>query len=159
MEGEGAISSASQVCGGCVIVADVAGIVWYEELAVNTAATALVGVGVGSNGSRVTRTSIVQNSLEFTFDPQASGQYPTVMVTNAAVLPSTEIAGATLYAFSLKSKSKYLDSNNAQDISNGVQCLHCLHVLEPTTTRKRSVLHDFDRNYASERLHGDISFR
>ncbi|KAI4282574.1 MAG: hypothetical protein L6R38_002823 [Xanthoria sp. 2 TBL-2021] len=89
-------TTAGRTCGGCVIVADVVGIVWYEQVFINTAATAFVGVGVGNNGSRVTRTSIVQNDAEFTFNPQASAQYGTVMVTNAAFLTSTEIAGATL---------------------------------------------------------------
>ena len=96
-------TTAGQTCGGCVIVADVAGIVWYSEVFINTAATAFVGVGVGNNGSRVTRTSIVQNEAEFTFNPQAGtaafGTAP-LAVTNVGFVTSTEIAGATLYASS-----------------------------------------------------------
>lgn len=97
---QGPTTTAGQTCGGCIIVADVVGIVWYEEVFINTAATAFVGVGVGNNGSRVTRTSVVQNNVEFTFNPQASAQFGTVMVTNAPYITSTEIAGATLYASS-----------------------------------------------------------
>ncbi|CAO1604418.1 hypothetical protein XANCAGTX0491_007975 [Xanthoria calcicola] len=93
---QGPTTTAGQTCGGCIIVADVVGIVWYEEVFINTAATAFVGVGVGNNGSRVTRTSVVQNNVEFTFNPQASAQFGTVMVTNAPYITSTEIAGATL---------------------------------------------------------------
>ncbi|KAL8687423.1 MAG: hypothetical protein Q9224_005157 [Gallowayella concinna] len=92
-------TTAGQTCGGCVIIADVAGFVWYSEVFIDTAATAFVGVGVGNNGSRVTRTSIVRNDAEFTFNPQASsapyGTAPLV-VTNAGYGTSTEIAGVTL---------------------------------------------------------------
>ncbi|KAL8801239.1 MAG: hypothetical protein Q9182_004588 [Xanthomendoza sp. 2 TL-2023] len=93
-------TTAGQTCGGCVIIADVAGFVWYSEIFVNTAATAFVGVGVGNNGSRVTRTSIVRNDVDFTFNPQAGtaafGTAP-LMVTNAGFGTSTEIAGVTLF--------------------------------------------------------------
>ncbi|KAL8997055.1 MAG: hypothetical protein Q9169_003596 [Polycauliona sp. 2 TL-2023] len=93
---EATTAAAGQSCGGCAIIADVAGIVWYEEVFVNTAATAFVGVAVGNNGSRATRTSIVQNDLDFTFNPQASEQPGAVVVTNAVFDTSTEIGGATL---------------------------------------------------------------
>ncbi|KAL9599794.1 MAG: hypothetical protein Q9219_003580 [cf. Caloplaca sp. 3 TL-2023] len=85
-------------CGGCFIVADVAGVVWYSGVFVNTAATAVVSVGIG-NGTRVTRTSIVQNRAQFTFDPQAgSAAYGTapLAVTNVGFDSTTVIGGATL---------------------------------------------------------------
>ncbi|KAL8908123.1 MAG: hypothetical protein Q9207_001015 [Kuettlingeria erythrocarpa] len=98
-----AVESSSSVaggpgCGGCIIVADVAGIVWYSGVFVNTAATAVVSVGVG-NGTRVTRTSIVQNEQEFTFNPAAGtaafGTTP-LAVTNVGYQSETVINGATL---------------------------------------------------------------
>ncbi|KAL8983341.1 MAG: hypothetical protein Q9205_002388 [Flavoplaca limonia] len=116
---EDASTIAGQNCGGCIIVADVAGIVWYEEVFINTAATAFVGVAVGNNGSRVTRTSVVQNDLDFTFNPQASDQYGTVMVTNAAYATSTEIGGATLTsptAYNVYTAFTYTN----QQVANGV---------------------------------------
>ncbi|KAL8663422.1 MAG: hypothetical protein Q9168_008096 [Polycauliona sp. 1 TL-2023] len=91
-----ATAAGGQGCGGCAIIADVAGIVWYEEVFVSTAATAFVGVGVGNNGSRVTRTSVVQNNLDFTFNPQASAPFGSAVVTNAVFATETEIGGATL---------------------------------------------------------------
>ncbi|KAL8735254.1 MAG: hypothetical protein Q9181_002886 [Wetmoreana brouardii] len=85
-------------CGGCVIIADVAGIVWYSEVFINTAATAVVGVNTG-NGSRVTRTSIIQNEGQFTFNPAAgTAAYgtPPSAVTSVGFDSVTTIAGATL---------------------------------------------------------------
>ena len=46
----------------------VAGLVWYSEIFINTAATAVVSVGIG-NGTRATRTSVLQNEGAFTFNP------------------------------------------------------------------------------------------
>ncbi|KAL2046888.1 hypothetical protein N7G274_000906 [Stereocaulon virgatum] len=63
----GPASAASSACGGCYIVAGVAGLVWYSEIFVNTAATAIVSVGMG-NGSSATRTSIIQNEGELTYN-------------------------------------------------------------------------------------------
>ncbi|KAL8645571.1 MAG: hypothetical protein Q9210_006634 [Variospora velana] len=96
-------SSADPGCGGCIIVADVAGIVWYSGVFLNTAATEVVSVGLGNNtngnGVRVTRTSIVQNEAEFTFNPQlgtaAYGSAPLV-VTNVGYESETVIGGVTL---------------------------------------------------------------
>ncbi|KAL8716607.1 MAG: hypothetical protein Q9225_006077 [Loekoesia sp. 1 TL-2023] len=91
-------STAATSCGGCIIVADVAGIVWYSGVFINTAATAVVSVGVG-NGTRATRTSIVQNEAEFTFNPQAgSAPYGTtpLAATNVGYDSTTVINGVTL---------------------------------------------------------------
>lgn len=41
------------------------GVVWYREVFINTAATAVVSVGVG-NGTSATRTSVYQNEGQFT---------------------------------------------------------------------------------------------
>lgn len=117
-------TTAGQTCGGCVIVADVAGIVWYSEVFINTAATAFVGVGVGNNGSRVTRTSIVQNNAEFTFNPQAGtapfGTAP-LAVTNVGFVTSTEIGGATLVSPTAYNVFTAYTYTNQQQLANG-QC-------------------------------------
>ncbi|KAL8856185.1 MAG: hypothetical protein Q9178_007223 [Gyalolechia marmorata] len=118
-------TTAGQTCGGCVIVADVAGIVWYSEVFINTAATAFVGVGVGNNGSRVTRTSIVQNNAEFTFNPQAAGTAAfgtaPLAVTNVGYVTSTEIAGATLVSPTAYNVFTAYTYTNQQQLANG-QC-------------------------------------
>ena len=91
----GASSSGAPVsCGGCYVVADVAGLVWYSEVFVNTAATAMVSVGAGSNGTQATRTSIVQNEGDFTFGP---GLAPTGAALNQINYESSlTISGAVL---------------------------------------------------------------
>ncbi|KAL9003084.1 MAG: hypothetical protein Q9188_004019 [Gyalolechia gomerana] len=89
---------AGQSCGGCIIVAQVDGVVWYEGVFLNTAATAVVSVG-GGNGSRITRTSINYNEGEFTFNPAAgTAAYGTtpLAVTNVGYDSETVIGGATL---------------------------------------------------------------
>ena len=81
-------------CGGCYVVADVAGLVWYSEVFINTAATALVSVGAGGNGTQATRTSIVQNEGDFTFGP---GIAPTGAALNQINFDSSiTISGAVL---------------------------------------------------------------
>lgn len=91
-------SAAAPTCGGCYIVAEVAGVVWYSGVFLNTAATAVVSVGVG-NGTRATRTSIIQNEAEFTFNPEAGpAAFGTsaLAVTNVGYDSTTVINGATL---------------------------------------------------------------
>lgn len=89
---------AAQTCGGCFIVAQVDGIVWYEGVFVNNAATAVVSIG-GGNGTRTTRTSINYNEGAFTFNPAAGtaafGTTP-LAVTNVGYDSETVIGGATL---------------------------------------------------------------
>ena len=62
--------STGGACGGCYLVADVAGIVFYSEAFVHTAATQQVSVGVG-NGTRATKTSTIRNEGAFTYDAVA----------------------------------------------------------------------------------------
>ncbi|KAL8765658.1 MAG: hypothetical protein Q9209_007338 [Squamulea sp. 1 TL-2023] len=117
-------TTAGQTCGGCMIIAEVAGIVWYSEVFINTAATAFVGVGVGNNGSRVTRTSIVQNNAEFTFNPAAgTAQFGTAPVTvaNVGFFTSTEIAGVTLTSPTAYNVFSAYTYTNQQQLANG-QC-------------------------------------
>lgn len=81
-------------CGGCQLVADVAGLVWYSQVFINTAATELVSVGV-ANGTRATRTSVVQDEGEFTFNPAATANGGALTQVNFE--PSITVGGAVLY--------------------------------------------------------------
>ena len=80
-------------------MADVNGVVWYDGVFVNNAATAVVSIGAGNGTARVTRTSITQNEAEFTFNPQANAPFGTapLAVTNVGYASTTVIGGATLY--------------------------------------------------------------
>ena len=59
----------------------------------NTAATAFVSVGVG-NGTRATRTSVVQNEGEFTFNPSAT--VSAGALTQVNYQPTVNVGGAIL---------------------------------------------------------------
>ena len=71
----------------------VAGLVWYSEIFINTAATALVSVGLG-NGTRATRTSVLQNEGAFTFNPAATAQSGALTQLNFA--PTANVGGVQL---------------------------------------------------------------
>ena len=92
----GGISSAAPTCGGCYVVADVAGIVFGSDIVTHTAATAIVSVVTGLNGSRLyTTTSIIENSAPFTFGPTGligSGFAATIINFGTEVT----VGGATL---------------------------------------------------------------
>ena len=87
-------TATTPACGGCYLIADVAGLVWYSEVFLNTAATAFVSVGVG-NGTSVTRTSVIQDEGEFTFNPSetVSGG----ALTQLNYQPTVNVGGAILY--------------------------------------------------------------
>ena len=92
--------SAAPSCGGCYVVADVAGVVWYSQVYINTAATAVVGVAVG-NGTRATRTSIIQNEAPFTIEPSELVSGDTQATTPLALTsiqyePTVTVNGAVL---------------------------------------------------------------
>lgn len=87
-------SASAPACGGCYLVADVAGLVWYSEIFIHTAATALVSVGVG-NGTSATRTSILQNEGAFTFAPSDTKAAGALTQLNFA--PMATVGGAVLY--------------------------------------------------------------
>lgn len=74
---------------------DVAGLVWYSEVFINTAATAHVSVGV-ANGSTATasRTSVVQNEGDFTFYPV--GPTENAALTQVNYEPTVNVGGAIL---------------------------------------------------------------
>ena len=77
----------------------VAGLVWYSEVFINTAATALVSVGVGNGTARATRTSVVQNEGAFTFNAENTANAGALTQLNFQ--PTAVISGATLYVMLL----------------------------------------------------------
>lgn len=97
-ETTGGPSQAPESCNFCVLVADVAGLIWYSEIFLNTAATAVVGIGVG-NGTlpRTTRTSIIRNEAQITFNPaEVADATGPAALTAVQFEPSITIGGATL---------------------------------------------------------------
>lgn len=77
-------------------MADVAGLVWYSEIFLNTGATAVVNVGVG-NGTRATSTSLIRNQVQFTFDPSmATAMGSLLALTEIHYDSSLTVAGAVL---------------------------------------------------------------
>ncbi len=72
----------------------VAALVWYSEIFINTAATAVISVGI-VNGTRASRTSVVQNEGAFTFNPVATAG--PAALTQLNFEPTTIIGGAILY--------------------------------------------------------------
>ncbi|KAL6717386.1 hypothetical protein ACLMJK_005301 [Lecanora helva] len=115
-------TTAAPSCGGCYIVADVAGLVWYSQVFINTAATALVSVGVG-NGTRATRTSIMQNEGAFTFNPQNTA--PAGALTQLNFAPTANVGGAQLTSptaynvFSAYSVTSEFESNGVCVTTSG----------------------------------------
>ena len=89
----GPASATTPSCGGCYLVADVAGLVWYSEVFINTAATAFVSVGVG-NGTSATRTSVVENEGDFTFSLGATVSGGALTQLNYQ--PTVNVGGAIL---------------------------------------------------------------
>ncbi|MCJ1252869.1 hypothetical protein MMC24_000675 [Lignoscripta atroalba] len=90
------ITSAAPSCGGCYVVADVAAIVFGAQALTNIAATELVSVGVGLNGSRYTSISVIANEGQFTIDPSGlvTGVFEATVVNFGG--PTILVNGATL---------------------------------------------------------------
>ena len=99
-------ASGTQGCSGCYIVADVAGIVWYSEVFINTAATAVVGIMTG-NGSRATTTQVTQNQAQFTFHPNSQANGADIVETQIRFSPTITVGGAKLYAIPFPSLCCY----------------------------------------------------
>ena len=86
--------SAAPSCGGCVLVADVAAIIWYSEVFVQTD-TKIVAISVG-NVTRSTTTSIVRNTGQFTFNPGATTGEGNIAVTTVDYSATITVNGAQL---------------------------------------------------------------
>ena len=85
------------------------GVVWYQEVFINTAATAVVSVGVG-NGTSATRTSIQQAEGQLTVgNPTATEG--SVALTQINYQPTANVGGAQLYGRSLLSCIIDADAN------------------------------------------------
>ena len=96
------------------------GVVWYQEVFINTAATAVVSVGVG-NGTRATRTSIQQKEGQLTVgNPTATES--SVALTQINFQPTAKVGGAELYVRPPLFRSK--DADFSQDVTHRLQCLY-----------------------------------
>lgn len=85
------------------------GVVWYQEVFINTAATAVVSVGIG-NGTSATRTSIHQNEGQFTIgNPTSTGG--SIALTQINFQPTANVGGAELCVppYPICSTKAYLD--------------------------------------------------
>lgn len=70
------------------------GVVWYQEVFIHTAATAVVSVGVG-NGTSVTRISVTQNEGQFTVgNPTSAGSSA---LTQINYQPTVNVGGVILF--------------------------------------------------------------
>lgn len=96
------------------------GVVWYQEVFINTAATAIVSVAIG-NGTSATRTSIQQAEGQLTVgNPSATGS--SVALTQINFQPTANVGGAELYVRSLLSCS--IDADPNQDVTHRLQRLY-----------------------------------
>lgn len=62
-----AVTAPAQVCGGCFGVADVLGVVFGDEI-ITQLHTQVISIGLGNNGTNVTRTTILTGQSQFTFN-------------------------------------------------------------------------------------------
>ena len=92
----GGPTGAPQACGGCYVVADVAGVVFGTET-LSATATVTQSVGVGLNGSRIT-TLLTENIGQFSFN--TGGLLGPTQVSGATGGSNSTyiLSGATLYA-------------------------------------------------------------
>lgn len=103
-QGLGAPTASVTNCGGCLVVADVAGIVWYSEVFQLAAATVVNAIYVAnqtSSSGRVVATSrrtITASAGQITIRPNSLGGGPDLQVQYA---PTLTIANATLYVYFL----------------------------------------------------------
>lgn len=81
--------------GGAIAELPSIAVVWYQEVFIHTAATAIVSVGVG-NGTSVTRTSITQNEGRFTVGT-AAGSSGSIALTQINYQPTTNVGGVVLF--------------------------------------------------------------
>lgn len=97
----GAPTASAVSCGGCVVVADVAGIVWYSEVFQFAAATVINNIYVANqtiSSGRVVATSrrtITASAGQVTISPNSLGG-PELQVQYSSVLT---IGNATLYVY------------------------------------------------------------
>ncbi|KAL9127672.1 MAG: hypothetical protein Q9217_003499 [Psora testacea] len=101
--------------------------VWYSEIFLNTAATEMISVGVG-NGTRATRTSLIQDAGDFTFNPSAP-ESAVAPLTQVNFEPTLNVGGALLTSptaynvFTAYSVTSEYESNNICITSSGSKVL------------------------------------
>lgn len=92
------VPQAAGQCGGCYVVADVAGVVFAPEPLNQTVATAYLITIMGKNGTNITSVSIAENTAPFTFNPSGlitgSRGGATQLITDSIIT----LSGVTLYA-------------------------------------------------------------
>lgn len=89
-------------CNRCVVVADGAALIWYSEIFINTAAFEQVNIATGNGTGRSTRTTIVQQDAQFTFNPGKTGTTNLALTSGSVVYNSTHnLNGADLYVLSI----------------------------------------------------------
>lgn len=104
-QGLGAPTASVTNCGGCELVADVAGIVWYSEVFQLAAATIVNAIYVAnqtSSSGRIVATSrrtITASAGQVTIRPNSLGGGPELQVQYS---PTLVIANATLYVYSFQ---------------------------------------------------------
>lgn len=81
-------------CGGCYVVADVAGVVFGNRVINQTVGVEIVSIATGRNGSQSTFTSFVQNITPFTFGPTG------LLGTASPVVPLTLAFESTVITYS-----------------------------------------------------------
>lgn len=97
----GAPTASAPSCGGCLVVADVAGIVWYSEVFQLAAATIINNIFVANqtrSSGRVVATSrrtITAGAGQVTISPNSLGG-PELQIQYS---PTLTIANATLYVY------------------------------------------------------------
>ena len=106
--------------GGIIAETRTIGLVWYQEVFINTAATAVVSVRVG-NGTSATSTSVYQNEGQFTVG-SANVTSSSVALTQINFQPTVNVGGAVLCVRWLLSCSTDTDLN--QEITHRLQCFY-----------------------------------
>lgn len=96
------------------------GVVWYQEVFINTAAIAVVSVGVG-NGTSVTRTSVTQSEGQFTVgDSTAAGSSGSIALTQINYEPTVNVKGAILFVDCCSRAVQTLTSNRTSPTAYNV---------------------------------------
>lgn len=126
-QGLGAPTASVTNCGGCQLVADVAGIVWYSEVFQLAAATIVNAIYVAnqtSSSGRIVATSrrtITATAGQVTIRPNSLGGGPELQVQYASTYV---IANATLYVYSFSSQKL-----NECLTESGFHLLHTISLL------------------------------
>ncbi|MCJ1426054.1 hypothetical protein MMC29_003956 [Sticta canariensis] len=95
---ESTAATATSFCGGCIVVAEVAAVIWYSEVFAYNGATAVLSVATGNTTGRSTRTSIITNTETFTFRPGETANEAPLSLTPVTYGSTATLNGATLFS-------------------------------------------------------------